>query len=59
MSHQFVAGRVVDRDLTVDDRDERVPAIADPVQHIAHAGRALLAQLGQDRELRGRKRGTR
>ena len=46
---QFVPGRVDDRDLSFEDRHERVDPIADPVQQFSDRRRALLADLGQSR----------
>lgn len=44
---ELVPGGVDDRDLSFEDRNERVSPIADPVQHLAHRRRALLADLGE------------
>ena len=44
---ELVLGGVDDRDLSFEDRDERVRPIADPVQQLAHRRRALLADLGE------------
>ena len=44
---QLVPGRVNDRDLPLEDRNERVAPIADPVQQLADSRRALLTDLGQ------------
>ena len=44
---QLVPGRVDDRDLSFEDRNERVGPIADSVQQLAHRRRALLADLGE------------
>ena len=49
---ELVPGGVDDRDLSFEDRDERVRPIADPVQQLAGRRRALLADLGESRELR-------
>src|SRR5439155_24520449 len=59
VAHDLPARRVLDRDLAVPDRDERIPAVADAVQHLADGCRALLADLAEPRELRRRERGTR
>ena len=52
VSDELVPGRVDDRDLSFEDRDERVGPIADPVQQLSDRCRALLADLGESRELR-------
>jgi len=49
---ELVPGRVDDRDLTFEDRNERIGPIADPVQQLADRRRALLADRGESRELR-------
>ena len=49
---ELVPGRVDDRNLAFKDRNERIGAIADPVQQLTGRRRALLADLGQSRELR-------
>ena len=49
---ELVPGRVDDRDLSFEDRDERIRPIADPVQQLTDRRRALLADLGESRELR-------
>ena len=54
----LLPGRVDDRDLALEDRDERVPLIADAVEHVADIGRALLTELSQGRELRVRQHRT-
>ena len=46
---ELVPGRVDDRDLSFEDRDERVRPIADPVQQLTDGRRALLADLGESR----------
>ena len=51
VADDLVARRVEDRDLAFEDRDERVALGADAVQHVADVRRALLAELGQRREL--------
>ena len=55
VADDLVARRVEDRDLAVEDRDERVAPGADAVEHVAGGRRALLAELGQPRELCGRE----
>ena len=35
MPDDLVAGGVEDRDLTFEDRDERIARVADPIQHLA------------------------
>ena len=49
---ELVPGRVGDRHLSFEDCDERVGAIADPVQQLTDGRRALLADLGKSVELR-------
>ena len=44
---QLVPGGVDDRDLSFEDRDERVRPIADPVQQLTDRRRALFADLGE------------
>ena len=46
---ELVPGRVDDRDLSFEDRHERVGPIADPVQQLTDRRRALLADLGESR----------
>ena len=55
----LLTGCVDDRDLTLEDRDERVLAVADPVQLLADGRDSLLAERAQARQLRGRECGTR
>ena len=55
VADDLLAGRVDDRDLALEDRDERVPLIADAVEHVADIGRVLLTELSQGRELRVRQ----
>ena len=55
MADDLLAGRVDDRDLALDDRDERVALIADAVEHVADIGRVLVTELSQGRELRVRQ----
>ena len=47
MPDQVVPGRVDDRDLSFQDRNERIDPIADPVQQLTDRSRALLADLGE------------
>ena len=49
---ELVPGGVDDRDLSFEDRDERVGPIADLVQQLTDGRRALLADLGESSELR-------
>ena len=49
---ELVPGGVDDRDLSFEDRDERIGPIADPVQQLTDRRRALLADLGESRQLR-------
>ena len=49
---ELVAGLVDDRHLALDDRDERVPLIADAIQHVADLRRPLLAELAERLQLR-------
>ena len=35
MADDLVAGRIDDRDLALEDRDERIPLVADPEEHVA------------------------
>jgi hypothetical protein len=57
VADDIVASRVTDRDLALTNGDERIRAIADPVQHVVDGCRPLLAQLRKRRQLRGRQRG--
>ncbi len=60
VADDLVAGRVEDRDLALEDRDERIAPIADAIQHLADLRRALLAELGERRQLRrGQRRARR
>ena len=52
VADDLVAGRVHDRHLALDDRDERIAPIADAVQHVADVRRALLTELGKLCQLR-------
>ena len=45
VADDLVAGSVEDRDLALEDRDERVVAIADAIEHVADVRCALLAEL--------------
>ena len=54
-----VARGIEDRHLAIDDRDERVAAIADAIQHIPDVRAAFLAELGQRRQLRRGQRRAR
>ena len=47
VADDLVAGGVTDRDLALDDRDERVAPIANAVEHLTDIRRALLADLGK------------
>ena len=51
MADDLVAGGIEDRDLALEDRDERIARVADPEEHVADLGRALLAELGEERQL--------
>ncbi len=55
----LVPRRVDDRDLPLANRDERVDPIAHPVQQLTGGRRALLADLGQSRQLRRREKWAR
>ena len=44
VADDLVARRVEDRRLALEDRDERVAPVADPEEHVADLGRALLAE---------------
>ena len=52
VTNDLVTRLVDDGHLALDDRDEGVPPIADPVQHVADLRRALVAELGKRRQLR-------
>ena len=52
MSYQLVSGAIDDRDLSFDDRHERICAIAHAIQQLADSRRPLLADLGKSRKLR-------
>ena len=47
VADDLIAGGVEDRDLALDDRHERVVAIAHAVEQIAGVRRALFAEFGQ------------
>jgi hypothetical protein len=51
MANDLVAGAVEDRDLALEDRDERVGRIADAIENVAGLRRALLADPGESCEL--------
>ena len=51
----LIPGRVDDRDLSLENRNERICPIADPVQQLTGRRRALLADLGESRQLRQRE----
>src|SRR5919106_319049 len=53
VADDLVARLVENRHLALNDRDEGVPLIADLVQHLADIRRALVAELGKRRQLRG------
>jgi hypothetical protein len=44
---EFIPDRVDDRDLSFEDRNERVGPIADPIQQLTDRSRALFADLGE------------
>ena len=50
---------VEDRRLALEDRDERVAQIANPIEDVADRGRALLTDVGERLELRSRQRRSR
>ena len=58
VADDLLAGRVDYRDLALDDRDERVPLIADAVEHVADIGGVLVTELSQGRELQVRQHRT-
>ncbi len=58
VTHNLVLGRVTDHDLALQDRDERVTPIADPIQHVTDISAPLLADLGESRQLRRGQRRT-
>ena len=55
MPRDLVTRGIQDRDLTVNDRDERIVTIPDPVQEITGVRRARLANLRERCELRLRQ----
>jgi hypothetical protein len=55
MPDDLVPGRIDDRDLAVEDCDERVRPIADLIQQLTGGRSALLTDLGESRQLRRRK----
>ena len=58
VADDLVACRVDDRDLALENRDERVGAVADAIEHVADARGALFAQRAEPRQLRRREGGT-
>ena len=54
----LVAVPVQDRRLARQDRDQRVPPVADPEEDVADRGRPLLAVLGEQVQLRLREHRT-
>ena len=48
----LVSGRIEDRHLSLEDRDEGIASVADPEQHVPDGRAALLAELGERRQLR-------
>ena len=54
----LVPRRVDDRDLALQDRDERVHAVADAIEHVSDARGSLFAQAAEPRQLRRRECGT-
>ncbi len=52
MADDLVAGRVLDRGLALDDRNQRVARIADLEEDLALGGGALLADLSEGLQLR-------
>ncbi len=55
VADDLAAGGVGDRDLALEDRDERVARVADLEELLADLGGPLLAVLGEGRELRARE----
>ena len=51
MADDLVPRRILDRRLALDDHDHRIGGIADPVEHLPHLGRPLLADRGERRQL--------
>ena len=58
MPEYLVADGIEDRDLALEDHDERIALIADAIEHIPDVRRALFAALGKGRELRRGQRGA-
>jgi len=54
----LVAGRIQDRQLALDDRDEGVALVADAEQHVANVGSSLLSDLAKRGQLRLGQPGT-
>ena len=52
VADDLVPCRVEDRRLALQDRDERIPAVADAKEHVADGSRPLLAVTGERVELR-------
>src|SRR5205814_7268927 len=52
MAHDLVPLGIEDGRLALDDRDERIRAVADAVQHVSDLGSALLAVCAQRLQLR-------
>ena len=52
MADDLVAGRIEDRHLALDDRDEGVALVADAEQHVTNARGSLLSDLAERRQLR-------
>ena len=59
MADDLVARTVEDHCLALENRDERVVAIPDAIQHVAGGSSALFAELTERRKLRGGQRRTR
>src|SRR5262249_31916645 len=58
LAHDLVAGAIEQRDLPLEDRDERVALVAGLEQDVALVGGGPLAKLTHLCELRGRGRGA-
>jgi hypothetical protein len=58
VAHDLAARRIDDRDLTLDNRDERVRAVADAIEDVADLRAALLTQRAEPPQLRRRERRT-
>jgi hypothetical protein len=52
MLDEFGPGRIDDRDLSLENRNERIGPIADLIQKLADRCRPLFADLGESRQLR-------